>query len=67
MLATVNSLLAEHRVNIEGQVLVTRGELGYVLTDVSADYAPDVVRGPGGDAGDGAAPGPVLILPGGRR
>ena len=44
VLATVNNLLAEHRVNIEGQVLVTRDQLGYALTDVSADYAPDVVQ-----------------------
>jgi D-3-phosphoglycerate dehydrogenase len=44
VLAAVNGLLAEHQVNIEGQVLVTRDQLGYVLTDVSADYAPDVVH-----------------------
>jgi D-3-phosphoglycerate dehydrogenase / 2-oxoglutarate reductase len=44
VLATVNNLLAEHAVNIEGQVLVTRDQLGYALTDVSADYAPDVVH-----------------------
>ncbi len=44
VLATMNGLLAEHRVNIEGQVLATRDQLGYALTDVSADCAPDVVR-----------------------
>ncbi len=43
VLAAVDGLLAEHQANIEGQVLVTRDQLGYALTDVSADYAPDVV------------------------
>ena len=35
VLATVNGLLANAHVNIEGQVLSTRGELGYVITDVA--------------------------------
>jgi D-3-phosphoglycerate dehydrogenase len=34
VLATVNRILAEHNVNIEGQLLNTRGEFGYVVTDV---------------------------------
>ena len=34
VLATVTSLLAEHGINIEGQLLATRGSLGYVVTDV---------------------------------
>ena len=44
MLAAVNVLLAEHNVNVEGQVLATRDHLGYLLTDVGTDYAPDVVQ-----------------------
>ena len=40
VLATVNGVLAEHQVNIEGQLLATRGELGYVITDVMPS-APD--------------------------
>lgn len=44
VVASVNGLLAAHRANVEGQVLVTRDRLGYLLTDVSADYAPDVVQ-----------------------
>lgn len=44
VLAAVNVLLAEHNVNIEGQVLATRDHLGYLLTDVGTDYAPDVVQ-----------------------
>jgi D-3-phosphoglycerate dehydrogenase len=43
VLAQVNSILAEHRVNIEGQLLSTRGEYGYLLTDVSADLGADVL------------------------
>ena len=31
---TVNGLLAEHKVNVEAQLLGTRGELGYVVTDI---------------------------------
>ena len=43
VLARVNQLLAEHGVNIEGQVLSTRGELGYVVTDIAAAPSPEVV------------------------
>ncbi|GAB2692412.1 phosphoglycerate dehydrogenase [Thalassiella azotivora] len=43
VLASVNRILAEHDVNIEGQVLSTRGELGYVVTDVASGFAPDVL------------------------
>ncbi len=35
VLATVTSLLAEHGINIEGQLLATSGPLGYVVTDVA--------------------------------
>ncbi|RNI20353.1 phosphoglycerate dehydrogenase [Flexivirga caeni] len=35
VLAKVNSILAEHGVNIEGQLLNTRGDNGYVVTDVA--------------------------------
>jgi hypothetical protein len=41
--ATVDSVLSAHNVNIEGQSLATRDKLGYRLTDVGTDYAPDVV------------------------
>ena len=40
----MNGVLAEHQVNVEGQVLATRGHLGYLLTDIGCDYAPDVVH-----------------------
>ncbi len=44
VLATVNSVLAAHNVNVEGQALSTRDQLGYLLTDVGTDYGPDVVQ-----------------------
>ena len=34
VLAQVNAVLADHGINIEGQLLATRGSLGYVVTDV---------------------------------
>jgi D-3-phosphoglycerate dehydrogenase len=43
VLAEVNSILAEHSVNIEGQLLATRGEHGYLLTDIAIDYSAEVV------------------------
>jgi D-3-phosphoglycerate dehydrogenase len=38
VMATINGVLAEHQVNVEAQLLGTRGTLGYVVTDVSAAY-----------------------------
>ena len=35
VLATVSGLLAEHSINIVGQLLATAGDYGYVVTDVS--------------------------------
>jgi len=43
VLATLNGLLADHALNVEGQLLATRGQLGYVVTDVAPFAAPDVV------------------------
>jgi D-3-phosphoglycerate dehydrogenase len=42
VMAAINSVLAEHKVNVEAQLLGTRGELGYALTDIGIDY-PDAV------------------------
>jgi D-3-phosphoglycerate dehydrogenase / 2-oxoglutarate reductase len=44
VLATIDRVLAEHDVNIVGQMLVTRGDLGYVLTDIPCDYSPEVLH-----------------------
>ena len=43
VLAAVNATLAEHGVNIEGQLLATRGELGYVVTDAGAPVDSAVI------------------------
>ena len=43
VLAAVNRVLAEHGVNVEGQLLGTSGEHGYVLTDIGAEYSDDVL------------------------
>ena len=43
VLAAVNRAFAEHDVNIEAQLLATRGELGYVVTDVAAGLADEAL------------------------
>ena len=44
VLAAVNGVFAEHGINVEGQVLGTRGPLGCALTDVSGLEDADVVK-----------------------
>ncbi len=44
VLATVNGLLADHDVNIEGQLLSTKGSHGYVVTDLAEPPTPDVLE-----------------------
>jgi D-3-phosphoglycerate dehydrogenase len=43
VLAQVNSILATHSVNIEGQLLATRGDYGYLLTDTGSDFPDEVL------------------------
>lgn len=43
VLAKVNQILAAHDVNIEGQLLGTRGDIGYVVTDAGSDVSADAV------------------------
>ena len=43
VLATVDGLLADHDVNIEGQLLSTKGGHGYVVTDIAGVPTPDVI------------------------
>ena len=38
VMAEINTVLATHGVNVEAQLLATRGELGYALTDIGIDY-----------------------------
>jgi D-3-phosphoglycerate dehydrogenase len=44
VLAAINSRLAAGGVNIDAQYLGTRGELGYVITDVGRELDDDTVR-----------------------
>ena len=44
VLAAINRILADEGVNIEGQQLATRGDLGYVVTDIAAAASEDVGR-----------------------
>lgn len=44
VLARINGLLGDHEVNIEAQSLATRGEIGYVLTDIAAEVGPAVLK-----------------------
>jgi D-3-phosphoglycerate dehydrogenase len=43
VLASINRVLAEHGVNVEGQLLRTKEEFGYVLTDIGLEYSEDVL------------------------
>jgi D-3-phosphoglycerate dehydrogenase len=43
VLASIDRVLAEHGVNVEGQLLRTRDEFGYVLTDIVPKYSEDVL------------------------
>ncbi len=44
VMAEINSVLAAHDVNVEAQLLGTRGDLGYALTDIGIDYPEAVVE-----------------------
>jgi D-3-phosphoglycerate dehydrogenase len=44
VLAKVNALFADYGVNVDSQSLSTRGEVGYLLTDINADYSPMMVE-----------------------
>ena len=43
VLARINGLFGDHDVNIEAQQLATRGELGYVVTEVGDQVGDDVL------------------------
>ncbi|HUA29758.1 MAG TPA: phosphoglycerate dehydrogenase [Streptosporangiaceae bacterium] len=44
VMAEINSVLAAHGANIEAQMLGTRGDLGYAVTDIGIDYPDRVVE-----------------------
>jgi D-3-phosphoglycerate dehydrogenase len=43
VLATVNGVLADFGVNIESQTLSTRGQLGYVVTDIGGPFSEELL------------------------
>jgi D-3-phosphoglycerate dehydrogenase len=43
VLAAINAIFAEHRINIEGQSLGTRGDVGYVITDIADNFTDDML------------------------
>ncbi len=45
VLAKINGLLGEHKVNVESQLLGTRGEIGYVITDIGTGDTGQVLAG----------------------
>jgi D-3-phosphoglycerate dehydrogenase len=44
VLATVNAIFSEHKANVEAQLLGTRGEVGYVVTDIASAYTDEMVN-----------------------
>ena len=44
VLAKINTIMAEHGTNIDGQTLATRGQVGYVVLDVSGELSDAVVE-----------------------
>ena len=44
VLAAINHVMAEHKINILGQYLKTNEQIGYVITDVSKKYQPRVIE-----------------------
>jgi D-3-phosphoglycerate dehydrogenase len=43
ILAKINNIFAKYNVNIQGQYLKTTNEIGYVITDISKEYADEIV------------------------
>jgi len=43
VLASINRVLADHGVNVEGQLLKTKDDYGYVLTDIGTEYSHEVL------------------------
>ncbi|MBC7743705.1 MAG: HAD-IB family phosphatase [Flavobacterium sp.] len=44
IMAKINQVFAYHRINIAGQFLMTNSKIGYVITDVSAEYDKQVLK-----------------------
>lgn len=44
VMARMNQILAEHGVNIDGQLLATEGDVGYAVTDISSELDAEAVN-----------------------
>lgn len=44
VLASINSIFFDSGVNIEAQLLATRGDVGYVVTDIASDYTEQTLE-----------------------
>ena len=44
IMAKVNQVFARNQINIVGQFLMTKPEIGYVITDISAEYDKQVLK-----------------------
>jgi D-3-phosphoglycerate dehydrogenase len=44
ILAKINQVLADYRINIVGQYLKTNEKIGYVITDIDKAYSADVIE-----------------------
>ncbi len=44
VLSALNQVFSAHRINIAAQYLQTRGNIGYVVTDIDASYPPQALR-----------------------
>jgi D-3-phosphoglycerate dehydrogenase len=43
VLATINAVFAEHKANVEAQLLGTRGDVGYVVTDIGTVFTDEMI------------------------
>ncbi len=44
IMAQINTILAEHNINIVGQFLMTNAQIGYVITDINAEYDKELFK-----------------------
>ena len=44
VLAKINNILANHKLNIVGQYLKTNEDIGYVITDIDKKYDKEVIK-----------------------
>ena len=44
ILAKIDKVLADHKINIVGQYLKTNDIIGYVITDIGKKYPKDVIK-----------------------